>query len=362
MDKLNNFCQKHFKEFLIIVCLLVALVFLGHYYYIINFSWASINAKNYLKKKYDMDVKVLNVSNDTLAFDEVFNLSDDKNGFAYVKVKSDKTFYVYVKANESNEDGKDNYQYEVIKNDLLSKYQDMLGVSPINNYLIYGYNAQYITSDSVYNGMVGIYYDKNNLEEVSRDYHLNMEYSDIDLSKVDNKVIENGLNKGIVNLIVLRDDRKIMVDNHKKIDYNNQQIFDNAINVQKYVYINYNQIQVYDFDEVMKDFQGIKYVNQTDNDLIEISLNENDQTNYEYTKLTDSYNVKTDNDLIEVFYPIDKISDYKKYQHLFIIKSYIKEDKENYYIDDNYQVLDDYLVFRIDSQNYQKTWFSIYGK
>ena len=82
------------------------------------------NAVNYIRDKYDIEAEVVEVKVEKVEGDAI--PSNDPTGFATVTLKSDdKVFDVYITGEEKSEVGKDNYQKELICNQLAKEAEQI---------------------------------------------------------------------------------------------------------------------------------------------------------------------------------------------------------------------------------------------
>ena len=98
---------------------------------------ASTNAVNYVKNKYGFTPKVVS-TNCTFDSSDMFlsNCNDTTN---VILEYNGKKFHVFIDGSKESTEGKDNYQYDEIVNDLLEAIKKDINVEPYKYNIFYGY-------------------------------------------------------------------------------------------------------------------------------------------------------------------------------------------------------------------------------
>lgn len=149
------------------------------------------NAKNYIKEKYSIEAKAIEVVCDKFDPSPIPNIFAKPTGKVSIKFRDDeeKEFWVYITGNTVTSEGIDNYQYDTILRSVTEqvdyKLCPIVGKECENITLRYG-AFDTLSEGTKPNGMVSEYFNGNNLEAILTDNKAKViiDYIDVDLSKI----------------------------------------------------------------------------------------------------------------------------------------------------------------------------------
>lgn len=152
------------------------------------------NAREYIEEKYGFKAKVKEVTCDHVDTGPVPDFWPGPNGYVRVKMEyGGKKFYVYISGKEKTTEGVDDYQMDEIMEDFEEALEDITELEAEEKVLCYG---KFLSTDrgAEGNGMISIYYDGKNLNEVLHEdnFRLCCSYIDEDMSEMDKVTEEFG--------------------------------------------------------------------------------------------------------------------------------------------------------------------------
>lgn len=197
-------------------------------------------AENYIKNKYGFEGKIKDISIEKAEY-SILNFYPDPTGRVFVEMEHDgRRFKVYADVKNNNGECYDNYQMSEIEKDIISKISKCAGKEPIDYQFCYG---KLISMDSDHNGVVDLYYDGSNLDEILNSDKVNVLgiFKFVGMDDFDNLNNFRFSNKSSERLLFLnyRDNESIekVEDNNYGLlanwgdDYIAGNIYDNAIYV-----------------------------------------------------------------------------------------------------------------------------------
>lgn len=340
--------------YIILSIMFIILVYIGGHYILISllnhtinpkngevYKAAELNAKEYIKNKYNIEAKVIenNIEESCSPF-----CSD--TAMSFLKMKYGKhTFYVYVNNTEGEITGFDNYQYDLIQKKIIELLNKGTNLKPYNYKIRYG---EYINSIKSINGMINIYYNKTNIDEIINKYHIridshyigNVNFEKISLDNIYN-TFENKATIHLINYKTINDYEKVINSKHYTLDqviagYDNLVSF--APYIEKVFTISGEKIIKNDYSKIKKidgmNIMLLSYPKDTiDAELSSVNINVN-KVNHIWKSAINDYELCEKKDLIIDNYLInieDNIEVDKKYKiYLFVKKDKIEELNNKY--------------------------------
>lgn len=332
-------------------------------------------AQNYIKDKYGFEGNITHVGIQE-ANGSILDNSPPPTGEVYVYMEYNGVdFTVYTDVKNNNGECYDNYQMSEIEKDIISKISKCAGKEPIDYQFCYG---KLISMDSDHNGVVDLYYDGSNLDEILNSDKVNVLgiFKFVGMDDFDNLNNFRFSNKSSERLLFLnyRDNESIekVEDNNYGLlanwgdDYIAGNIYDNAIYV-KNARLMRNDSNIDYFNNV-KESNGVYYFKPESNDDIHFSIKKAEDISNWNGKgilpgrgkiITPAYgvekqvqNIISDNDLknqknLHIFYPAEKLDKDKKYR---VGIRYNNGDKETFTTDIG-NFIGDYYHFTISEYN-----------
>lgn len=166
------------------------------------FAQAKENTIKYIESKYGFTPEIGTAK---CTFDNSDNFSSSCNEEIIVNAKyNNKWFEVVIDGSQQTEQGIDNYQYDLITNDLIKLINNDFGTP-------YKYQFYYGSYSGDIEGLVDIYYDGNNLQEVMQKAYLQGVVEYIDGNNFEN--LQNKLTSPNYSIL-----KKLYVVNYKTLD------------------------------------------------------------------------------------------------------------------------------------------------
>lgn len=166
------------------------------------FAQAKENAVKYIQSKYGFTPEIGTAK---CTFNNSDNFSNSCNEEIIVDAKyNNKWFEVVIDGSQQTEKGIDNYQSDLITKDLIKLINNDLGIS-------YKYKFYYGSYSGDIEGLIDIYYDGNNLQEVMQKAYLQGVVEYIDGNNFEN--LQNKLTSSNYTLF-----KKLYVVNYKSLD------------------------------------------------------------------------------------------------------------------------------------------------
>lgn len=290
-----------------------------------------VYAINYVKEKYGFTAKVKSVKA-TRSCDVLWGCLDSKpSGDVDVKLKvNKKIFSVAVMGLDEDEiSAADDYQHEIIKNDLLNYLKENI---PLNLYdykidnlkLITEYYDDNLEDMLQYIGNVELYYiGENNLGV-------------LDLSQIE----EFWKNDYILKLINFKSKEK--QEKYKNVNFKNLSLIDENmknIYIDNIIKIKNGQKEFYQVDNITNSNGKVYVYSYKDKSNLEISLSKLDSlNNYQqlYTELnkkrlkqvTDAYSIKSTSSVLYIYFPKDKVKAKDSDNLFFAHECYVNQEKK----------------------------------
>lgn len=163
---------------------------------------AKENAIKYIENKYGFTPEI---GTTKYTFDNSDNFCSSCNKEIIVNAKyNNKWFEVIIDGSQQTEKGIDNYQYDLIKNDLIKFINNDFGTS-------YKYQFYYGPYSSDIEGLIDIYYDGSNLQEIMEKAYLQGVVEYIDGNNFED--LQNKLTSSNYSIF-----KKLYVVNYKSLD------------------------------------------------------------------------------------------------------------------------------------------------
>ena len=157
------------------------------------------NALNYIEEKYDIDAKVEKVVVVKQETDPIPDFTPPPTGDAYVTLSyKDKEFHVLIDGLEETTKGKDDYQYDDIKEGIIEEFNNKIPYTIDNVSLSYGdYNHKYLISD---------YYNGDNIKDIINNNSINIDIYYVNVNSLDiSKNLINDYPKSNIQLLNFKD-------------------------------------------------------------------------------------------------------------------------------------------------------------
>ena len=214
---------------------------------------AELNAKDYIKNKYNIEARILNTENK-------MNCSPyplcSSSGMSIIKMKyHKKIFYVYITNSERNIYGYDNYQYNKIQKKLIQLLNKETKFKPYNYSVEYG---KYVNTKDKINGLIDIYYDKTNIEEIIKYYRIKINSNYIrneNLEKINldnlHNIYNNNADIHLVKFKTIKDYKKVI--NSEKYDHlSDEELYDFAPYIEKEIILDGKLTEKNDYSKIKK--------------------------------------------------------------------------------------------------------------
>ncbi len=327
-------------------------------------------AQNYIKDKYGFEGNITNVRVQR-ENGSILDNSPPPTGKVHVDIEHDGVkFQVYVDAKNDDEKCYDNYQKDEIEKAAISKVSKCAGMEPAGYKFCYG---ALISASPEYNGMVDLYFDGSNLDDVLNSDGVQVvaifEFNGIsDFDSLNNLNFPNRKYNSLL-LVNYRDDESIgKVTTHDYgclvsfgKDYTEKCIYENAMYIKNARLIKDGSNK--DFFNHVKESSGIYYLNSENNDDIYFSIAEaEDISNWNGKGIgpgdgriaTPCYKIEkqvkdmmNNNQYLYIFYPAEKLDKNKEYR---VGLKYSNGDEESFdtcFID----LVGDYYYFTVSEYN-----------
>lgn len=122
------------------------------------------NAKDYIKEKYGVDVKIREVTCEKYNSGPIPDFSPSPTGNVFVRMSAQgEDFSVFISGESRNADGIDNYQYQEIVGTFTQELEKITGLSAKSVFICYG---EFQTVNAEKNGMIHDFYNGGNLAEI----------------------------------------------------------------------------------------------------------------------------------------------------------------------------------------------------
>ena len=209
---------------------------------------AKTNAINYIRDKYDIEAEVVKAVAEKVGGDAI--PSNDPTGFATVTLKSDdKEFDVYITGEEKSDAGKDNFQKELICEELAKEAEQICDFEAEEIY--------YETITVNCQLMINSYYDGENLDEIIDEISEQVSYKIVTLSADLNSYEVEDLRDELLicnQIYILNCDNEESFEQVKgmEIRYFVEDVDDYAPYIEDYLHINENEIKYVDLTSGME--------------------------------------------------------------------------------------------------------------
>ncbi len=334
---------------------------------------AEINAKDYIKNKYGfepvfIEKKAEYTTSLVGGFDDAFvGNKYNYTGNVILKFqKDDKDYYVLISGHEGDKLGYDNYQYEQISKEIISRFNTLVNLTAYNAEIQYGKTYKISDKLSIYN-LVNTYFDEKNLKDAINEdgykYGYNYGYGFINSKPTGASILMeygNDVDLNKLNIDFISSNSKVLILKYKsyndfkqaKEDYDaetkrnygksHSHIIDSdilgfdmpekALHIQEYLAIENSNKEIKKINVIECD--GLYAVQLGRNIPVEINLSEiiDSGDNFkeatlhrDYEHLSSAYSIKYDISGIEnvdrlrdydlfIYFPVDKLKDISKYK------------------------------------------------